>query len=228
MRIAISQPRYLPAINYIQRIILSDVFVLLDCVQHQPRAFEHRNRIKTSNGPVWLSIPLQRTDSRMIIKNIKVRDLKWKERHIKTIKAFYKRSPFYDEDLLEALYNFDYMHLTDIAEYMLKIIMNYLEIERPIIRSSSLGLKEVHDKKLAEIVKVLGGDTYISGPNGRNYININNFQGIHVLYHDFHYPTYDQLWGDFIPWLAFVDVLFNVGLREFKKIIGDNYELNKD
>ena len=43
--VAISQPRYLPAINYLDRIVRADVFVLLDTCQHQPRAFEHRNRV---------------------------------------------------------------------------------------------------------------------------------------------------------------------------------------
>jgi len=228
MKVAISQPRYLPAVNYIQRVILSDVFVLLDCVQHQPRAFEHRNKIKTPNGPIWLSIPLHRPHSRMIIKDLKVKDTRWKRKHIQTIKAFYKRAPFYDEDFLMDLYDWDHAYLVDINETMLKKVLSLIGIERTILRSSSLILHNTHDRKLAEIVRVLGGDTYISGPNGRNYINKRNFEGIRVVYHDFLYPEYKQLWGEFVPWMAFIDVLFNVGIEGFKEVLESNYELNEE
>ena len=33
MRIMISQPRYLPTINYLRRILSSDLFIILDNVQ---------------------------------------------------------------------------------------------------------------------------------------------------------------------------------------------------
>lgn len=228
MKIAISQPRYLPAINYIQRVLLADIFVLLDCVQHQPRAFEHRNKIKTPSGPIWLSIPLRRDHSRMVIKDLKVENTQWKEKHLETIGFFYKRAKFFDEALLADLYAFRYEYLVDINEYMLRRVLSLLGVDRVIIRSSSLNLKQEHDKKLAEIVKILDGDVYLSGPNGRHYINKDNFPGLTVLYHDFYYPWYSQLWGEFVPWLAFPDVLFNVGIEQFSAMLRCNYELRPE
>ena len=69
MKIAISQPRYLPALNYLQRIVVSDKFVLLDDVQHQSRAFEHRNKVRDAKKSRWLSIPIDRSaTSRPLLK----------------------------------------------------------------------------------------------------------------------------------------------------------------
>ena len=227
MKVAISQPRYLPAMNYIQRIMLCDVFVLLDCVQHQPRAFEHRNRIKTPSGRKWLSIPLER-NGRALIKDLRASDLWWVQKHYKTARQYYVCAEHFDSSFFHSLYDgLDSPSLVDINEKMLRRALGHLGIERKIIRSSAFDLKAEHSGRLAEITRLAGGDTYMSGPNGRNYIKKEFFDGLRVVYHDFTFPTYRQLWGGFEPWTAFIDALFNVGLDSFRSMLEGNYEINE-
>ena len=83
-------------------------------------------------------------------------------------------------------------------------------------------IKSLKVEKLKDICKALGATTYISGINGKNYIKD---EFINTQYHTYSHPTYPQLWGDFIPWMAFVDNLFNVGLDKTKQMIKDGYEL---
>jgi hypothetical protein len=57
MKIVISQPRYLPTLNYLIRLYFSDCFVLLDNVQRQARGYENRNKLLMPSAK-WLSISI--------------------------------------------------------------------------------------------------------------------------------------------------------------------------
>ena len=58
MRVAISQPTYLPWLGYFDLIDQVDVFVLLDDVQFEKQSWQQRNRIKTPAGLQWLTVPV--------------------------------------------------------------------------------------------------------------------------------------------------------------------------
>ncbi|QXM05179.1 WbqC family protein [Crassaminicella indica] len=223
-KIAISQPRYLPACNYIERMIISDVFVMLDNVQHQKRAFEHRNRIRTTNGCCWLSIPIDRKNS----KSDKIKDLlvlndeSWEENHYKNFVHNYKKTPFYDEiiKLLEEFYSKKRIYFNEVVRDMLNILINYLELKVKVEWASNYIWKCKKDDLLIEITKYFDGDIYISGPNGRNYIDKNKFikNDIELVFHEYNHPVYNQIWGDFIPYMTIWDMLFYCGKDTVKYI----------
>ena len=52
------QPAYLPWLGYLERISLSDKFVILDQVQFEKNSFINRNKIKTKEDALWLTIPV--------------------------------------------------------------------------------------------------------------------------------------------------------------------------
>src|SRR5579859_2138328 len=56
--VTISQPRYLPFQGYFTRIDRSDRFILLDNVQYARHDWENRNKVKTAQGPSWLTVPV--------------------------------------------------------------------------------------------------------------------------------------------------------------------------
>lgn len=219
--VGISQPRYLPAINYLQRIHMCDTFVLLDNVQHQPRAFEHRNKIKTANGPKWLSIPIDRTRNRMIIRDLHVVSFDWIENHRRQIHQQYRQCAYYSKETLDQLFDFghDSTHFVTLIERMLAFWCELFLIDAKIIRASDLALMEEHDSLLAEITRSMCGDVYVSGPNGRDYLDKTNFAGLDIMYHHFEYPVYSQAHGEFVPWMSCLDNLFNQGLDATRDLI---------
>ena len=221
MKIAISQPRYLPALNYLQRIHISDIFVILDNVQHQRRAFEHRNKIKSTNKKgVWCSIPLKRDSSRMKINELVISDPNWIEKHKLLMTSYYSKAKFFDKNILDEIYkNLTGLDFVENIYNMTINICNLLDIKYNFVFSSTLNLISSNDKLLYDIVKKLKGTEYISGPNGRNYINKNLFHDIKLIYHEFNFPYYKQLYGEFIPWMSIIDQLFNVGVEQTKKYI---------
>jgi len=58
MKIAISQPTYLPWLGFLDLIDQVDTFVLLDNVQFEKQSWQQRNRIKTPTGLLWLTVPV--------------------------------------------------------------------------------------------------------------------------------------------------------------------------
>ena len=43
------------------------------------------------------------------------------------------------------------------------------------------------------------------------YTELFDKEGIEVIFHDFKHPVYNQLFGDFEPYLSAIDLLFNCG-----------------
>lgn len=223
-KIAISQPRYLPSCNYIERMVISDVFVVLDNVQHQKRAYEHRNKIKTNHGEHWLSIPIDRKhSSSKIIKDLLIHSNEpWENNHLNSFRQFYARTPHYNEiiSLLETYYSKKRKTLIEAVMDMLYLIIDYLDLEVNLELASDYVWHTTGDDLLIEMTKKFSGDVYISGPNGRNYIDKIKFKksNIKLLYHDYDHPIYDQMWGSFISYMTIWDLLFYKG-RESKNII---------
>lgn len=221
MKIAISQPRYLPALNYLQRINISDIFVILDRVQHQRRAFEHRNKIKSPNGKgVWCSIPLEKSSSRPIISDIKIKNKDWIDEHKALIQSYYSKAKYFDIDILEEVYKgSEELGFVETVEKITINLCDLHEIKYNFINSSELNITSSNDQLLYDITKKLEGSEYISGPNGRDYINKELFNDVKLTYHEYNFPTYSQLHGEFIPWMSIIDQLFNIGLKGTKDYI---------
>ena len=57
-RAAIMQPTFLPWCGYFALMASVDLFVFLDDVQFDKRSWQQRNRIKTPQGVIWLTVPV--------------------------------------------------------------------------------------------------------------------------------------------------------------------------
>ena len=58
MRVAIHQPHYLPWLGYFAKWAAADRFIFLDTVQYEKNGWQNRNRVKTPDGPRWLTVPV--------------------------------------------------------------------------------------------------------------------------------------------------------------------------
>ena len=58
MKLAIIQPSYIPWRGYFHQIQKADVFMFYDDVQYDKHGWRNRNRVKTKNGTIWLTIPV--------------------------------------------------------------------------------------------------------------------------------------------------------------------------
>ncbi len=212
MIISIHQPNFLPWLGYFHKIRMADVHVFLDDVQFTKNSYINRTRIKTPNGPYWLTVPVKVTLG-MKINEVGISDRRWLEKACKTIECFYKKTPHFDflyEELVMAL-SANYENLASMNIALIKKICDLLGLEKTFVCSSDFPSELKADDRLIELIKKIDGHTYISGAGGKNYQSDNKFEenSINLVYSDFKYPEYTQPWGEFVPGLSIIDYLFN-------------------
>jgi len=216
--VAIHQPNYLPWLGYFYKITNCDVFVFLDNVQYTKNSFINRNKIKTPQGAMWLTVGvLSKGEYGQSISETKIdSNVSWNKNHWKSICQNYARSPYLDKykEYLESIYQRQWEYLADLNESLIKANCDMLSITNvEFIRASDLDLSGKGTELLINICQEVGADTYLSGFGGVKYMEEDKFResGIELKYYNFENPTYHQLWGDFIPNLSIIDLLFNEG-----------------
>ena len=164
-----------------------------------------------------LTIPLKTKGlfGNIAINTIEIADDNWRIKHLKTIHAVYSKAKYFKqyEPLLYALYNKQYTRLIDFIIPMNEWLMKELKIETKIIRSSELKSEGIKSDLVLNICKSLNATTYLSGPLGRNYLDMDSFNdsGIKVTFHDYIHPIYPQVYPGFEPYMTILDLLLNNG-----------------
>ena len=113
--------------------------------------------------------------------------------------------------------------LTDLSAELIVYFMKELEINTELKYSSNLVDNNVSGgEKIFKILEELDATDYVtgSGPGSMRYINEDEFKnkGIKLHWQFYELPKYEQLYGDFIPYLSVIDLLFNYG-TDSKEII---------
>src|ERR1700733_340603 len=94
-KVAIVQSSYIPWKGFFDLINYAHEFVLFDDVQYTRRDWRNRNRIKTGQGPAWLSIPVNvKGNFFQKIKDVRVANSEWARDHLLTILHSYSKSPY--------------------------------------------------------------------------------------------------------------------------------------
>ena len=218
-KIAILQSNYIPWKGYFDIINSVDEFVIYDSMQYTRRDWRNRNIIKTPNGPLWLSIPVD-TKGKFYqkINETLVSDHSWARKHWDTIRMTYAKAPYFKEykSMFEDLYSQaekeDY--LSNINVMFLTAICNTLGIKTKLTLDTEYDAVGKKTERLVSIVKAAGGSYYLSGPAAKDYIVDELFDeaGIELDYMDYSgYPEYDQLYGDFTGTVSILDLLFMTG-----------------
>ena len=78
MKVAISQSNYIPWKGYFDNIAQVDEFVLYDEMQYTKRDWRNGNKIKTSQGLKWLTIPVElKGEFYQKIKDTRISEKEW-------------------------------------------------------------------------------------------------------------------------------------------------------
>lgn len=209
------QPAYLPWLGYFEKIAKSDVFIYLDTVQFEKNSFTNRNRIKTPQGVTWLTVPVQmkgHLGKKMLDIEIDNRQ-PWKKKHLNAVYLNYKKVANFEEKYhkIENIYQSDYKFLNDLCWEHLLFWLKELHIQTQVVKQSELSIESKKSDLVFDLCKHLNVSTYISGALGKDYLEENKFteRGIQIIYQDYQYPMYPQLWEEFIPNLSVLDFWMN-------------------
>ena len=224
MIVAIHQPEYLPWLGFFKKMMNVELFVFLDDVQFRKKGWQNRNRIRINDGTTLLSIPVH-THSYPKINEVTIDNEKnWSMRHKKSILYNYARAPYFGEikDFIESIFEKKFQYLVDLNTEIIKFIMNELEIKSKIVFSSELEISKKGSDRVLDICKAVGADHYITGTFwAESNLRVEEFKksNIDVEFQKFQHPIYKQIHGEFIPEMSIIDLLFNEGRKEAKKIL---------
>ena len=224
-KIAILQSNYIPWKGYFDIIKQVDEFIFYDDVQYTKNDWRNRNKIKTSSGPLWLTIPVRQETLSQKINETKVSQDNWAEKHWKSISLNYSKAPFYNlyKERLELFFmEMKSPYLSEINRSAIELLNSFLGIKTALTSSADYKLIEGKNERLIYLILQAGGTHYLSGPSAKDYIREDLFKeaGIEISWMDYSgYIEYPQLFPPFVHAVSVLDLILNTGpdSKEFMK-----------
>jgi len=227
--VAIHQPAFFPWLGFFDKIVRSDIFVLLDSVQFQKTGgyWVNRVRIIINGNEHWLTVPIIRAYSGVrLITEMEINNTTpWREKMIKSIEINYKKAPYF-ESVFGMIRDMISTPGSSICEYDIAIMNHLCSIlgidVTKVIRSSTLSHEGNATDLLISIVKLVSGDTYMCGGGASKYQEDEKFghAGINLLYQEYQHPVYPQFNStSFMPGLSILDSLMNCGVDDVKNLL---------
>jgi len=238
MIIAGHQPNYLPYLGFFHKITMCDIFVIVDTVQYVKRGpfgWINRNKIRTKDGWVWLTVPVLSKGkfTQDIIDTMVDNSKPWAHKHWRSIEVEYQKAPYFAEhkDYFKSLYEQKWDKLSDLNESIIRYLISAFGIKVEITKTSVIGAQGKGDELIIDMCKRLDADSYVHGKHGKDYIDPAKFvdNKINCIYQEFTHPVYKQLHAlnqsgsgheSFMPEMAAIDLLFNHGPESLKIIKG--------
>jgi hypothetical protein len=105
-------------------------------------------------------------------------------------------------------------HLINLNVRLISWFKNELKIETPMVRASELKASGAKGDLLSSLCSEVGATEYLSPPGSKTYLDeCDSFQekSIPIRYFQYDHPVYTQRFGEFLPYMSIVDLLFNCG-----------------
>lgn len=226
MKVVVLQSNYLPWKGYFDLIRHADLFIFYDDVQYTKNDWRNRNKIKTSSGTEWITIPCG-TDLKRLIREVTISDHGWQSSHWNRIQNAYKDSEFLS--MYKSFFEDFYIHktwtnLSSLNQYLIRhIAQDFLGLTTRFADSTSWNLRGARLERLIDLLQQAGATEYISGPSAKAYIDPAAMEraGISLTWMDYsQYRPYRQLFPPFVHEVSIIDLLFNEGPRAIDYISG--------
>jgi hypothetical protein len=222
MIVAGHQPNYLPYLGFFDKMRRADVFIIEDNVQFERQGFTNRNRILTSDGVRWLTVPIKHVNKPLLISEVQIANRgipSWGRKHWLTLLHSYCKTPYWNDyaDFFKETYESEWNLLIDLNMHLIKGIMGFLKIDKPLVLSSSLAARGKKTQLIVSQCREVGAEVQLAGNGCKDYIEQGLFaeQGIKLVFQDFVHPVYPQNTGRFVANLSVVDYLFCAGAKSW-------------
>ena len=168
---------------------------------------------------------MRRISREQLILHTRIDDSqRWQRKAVGILNSLYGKAPYYKTYAPEIISILEAPHETlmqlDCASW--EPALRLLGVTCQFVCSSELPVSGKGPRLLLDICKYLGSNTYLSGAFAREYLDIADFvaEGIEVRFHEYSYPVYPQRFDGFVPFLSYLDMLFNVGLERDRVLTG--------
>lgn len=216
--VAVMQPTFFPWLGYFALIDSVDIFVLLDDVQFTTTGNLKKNRIKTANGSLTISIPCTRGVKP--ICDVRIASTSAYDKLLRTISQSYAKAPHAAEiiSMINRVFEKKHKLLSELNCELIIETVSMLNIDTKLVRASDLSVPKMEKGlRLIKFCEKLNVTQYISVPGTLNYLKENNpfaDSEFELKFFSFEHPTYLQLHGPFLSHMAAIDVIANIGPSE--------------
>lgn len=210
---SIHQPNYIPYLWLFNKIKQSDIFVFYDIAQYTKWDYHNRNKIKWSNWEILLTLPVY-LKLWQEIKDVKFNNSILKK-HLQTIEQSYKKSKYFNDyiEQIREIYSYSWDNISEFNISTIKKISEMLWLKTNFLVLSEIvsSIESKSTDALIDICELVWATEYISWAWWKTYIEEKKFidAWICLHYQNYHHPVYNQLWGDFIPYMSIIDLLLN-------------------
>lgn len=215
---AIMQPTYLPYLGYFELIARADVFVLLDDVQFERSSWQSRNRIRTAQGELVLTVPTRRGPLETRIDEVEIAEERgWRQKHLTSIRQAYAGRPGLVEALalLEGPLGPDGpTRLAALNGGLIREAAKRAGLTTEILNASDLGCGGRRSEHVLALCRAVGAELYLSPMGAQDYLEADGVleaAGLPVRLQPFTNLAYPQGREPFTPYMSFVDALANLG-----------------
>jgi hypothetical protein len=229
MRVAIMQPYFLPYIGYFQLIKSADIFVLADQYQYTKKGWINRNRAILNKRVETFTLAVSSDGDCISEKKLHSgEDSKSLFRKIKQAYVDAPNSQTINVRLEEFLLS-EEEYLFPLIENSIFSICEFLAIDTQILRLSALdNNKELKGiDRVQDIVKNLGGDTYLNPEGGREIYakDLFNCNGLELEFLEHNPKPYRQLIPGFVDRLSIIDLLYMHDKKDDLQVHLDSYQI---
>lgn len=225
MKVTVHQPTYLPYLGYFNKVLQCDSLLIYDTAQFVKDKFDNRNKIKVGGEARWLTVPVTRDSAFKPFTQTKINNsFPWRMKHWKTIETNYGKALYFDSyaDIFKKIYSGEYVYLPEISVKIILEVLKLLDYNGKVRLCSSMSFDKslCGTEALIAMLEEVGATHYLSGVSGKNYLDGRKFEekSIGLSYQQFEHPVYCQSGGNFLHYMAVVDLLFNEGEKS-KRIL---------
>lgn len=224
MRLGMMQPYFFPYVGYFSLIHATDCWVVFDTAQYRRRAWVNRNRMLSDNKEGWsyIRIPVAHSPRETRISDIRIDDTQaWIDQLIDQLQIYRQRRAPHYADVIDWLK--PTLHKTldidgpgDFSRTLICLLQEtcrYINLPFPYQIFSQMNLNLPAQLPAGEwaleVARLLGAETYINAPGGRELFAPRQFLEAQIKLQILgpRLTTYRQGRTEFIPGLSILDLL---------------------
>lgn len=229
---AVMQPYLFPYIGYFQLIEKSSTFVYYDDVSYIKKGWINKNTLSNRGKKTRLTLPVNKSSQNNLICNIKCHVSHfWFSKLEKTLWHFYKDAPNYSKvseltlTVFSSFLDREDSFIADISIASIKIVCEYIGLERKFLKSSELTVSDTKNKsdRLILICKKTRINKYINMIGGSVLYDKHYFKksGIDLVFLKPQLNPYYQGDFDFVPSLSVIDSMMHLDREHIQHMVAD-------
>jgi hypothetical protein len=226
--VAAHQPNFFPWLGYFDKIARADAFIVLDNVQFPKTGGTWINRVRLAarGEPMWVTMPVRRAYHGVrTIRDMEIDDsVPWRKKLLQTLRTNYAPAPHFNAVFpeIERLVAFASASVLEFNLQVIHALCAWLSLDtKKLVLASTLPTQGHATDLLIELVKGIGGSTYLSGDGAGGYQEDEKFAdaGLRLARQQFAQPVYEQGVHPFVPGLSCLDALMHCGVSGTRALL---------